>query len=72
MKYGSPSRAGTAVSSQSGRVSAAQAEKSAFQRYEVFDAEREEQIAETEESYTSDVEKIPESSKGLRKRPKDA
>ncbi len=55
-----------------GSVSAAQAEKIAFERYEAFDAKRREQIAAGEQSDIVELEKIAEDSKGLRKRPKDA
>ncbi len=55
-----------------GSVSATQAEKIAFERYEAFDAKRREQIAAGEQSDIVELEKIAESSKGLQKGPKDA
>ncbi len=55
-----------------GTVSAAQAEKIAFERYEAFDAKRKEQLAASEQSDIAELEKIAKSSKGLRKRSNDA
>jgi hypothetical protein len=55
-----------------GSVSAAQAEKLAFQRYEAFDVQRKEQLSTGEQSDIAELEKIAESSKGLRKRENNA
>ena len=54
-----------------GSVSAAQAEKIAFERYETFDAHRREQMAAGELSDIVELEKIAESSKSLSKRGKN-
>lgn len=49
-----------------GSVSAAQAEKIAFERYEAFDAQRREQIAAGEQSDIVELEKIAETAKQLK------
>ena len=54
-----------------GSVSAVQAERIAFERYESFDAQRKKQLAAGEQSDIVELEKIAESSKGLSKRGKN-
>lgn len=54
-----------------GSVSAAQAERLAFERYDNFDAKRREQLAAGEQSDIAELEKIAESSKALSKRGKN-
>ena len=51
-----------------GSVSAAKAEKIAFERYETFDARRKEQLAAGEQSDIVELEKIAESTKLIKKR----
>jgi hypothetical protein len=54
-----------------GSVSAVQAEKIAFKRYESFDAQRKKQLAAGEQSDIVELEKIAEQSKILSKRGKN-
>jgi len=51
-----------------GSVSAAKAEKIAFERYEAFDTQRKEQLSAGEQSDIVELEKIAESTKLLKKR----
>jgi hypothetical protein len=51
-----------------GNASAAQAERIAFERYEVFDAKRKEQLAAGEKSDIAELEEIAETSKALKRK----
>ena len=51
-----------------GNVSAAQAERIAFERYEHFDAQRRQQLAAAEQSDIVELEKIAETSKALKRK----